>query len=244
MRITDNIAVLPLSRDGSAPLNLVLIWDHEHVVLIDAGLPGQLDLLREAMKETGFTPEQLTEIILTHQDLDHVGLVRDLREAAAGLRVLAHEDEAKYIQFDETPIKLAQREKLLDTMTPEQQEEVRESIAFYKSLGLKVDQRLADGEVLPYCGGLTIIHTPGHTPGHAVVYANESGTLICGDALNISGGRLAGANPVHTYDPEAAAASLVKLRNYDVKQIVAYHGGVFKGDANAAIKELTEKENL
>ena len=60
---------------------------------------------------------------------------------------------------------------------------------------VSVDMAVADEEVLPYCGGITVIFTPGHTPGHICLYLNQSKILIAGDALVAVHGELRGPNP-------------------------------------------------
>ncbi|MHB8917725.1 MAG: MBL fold metallo-hydrolase [Desulfocucumaceae bacterium] len=65
--------------------------------------------------------------------------------------------------------------------------------ANYQNLKADVGRTVADEEELPYCGGITVIHTPGHTPGHICLYHKQSRTLIAGDALFAEGGLRAGA---------------------------------------------------
>ncbi|MDR3540118.1 MAG: MBL fold metallo-hydrolase [Desulfosporosinus sp.] len=78
------------------------------------------------------------------------------------------------------------------------------------SLKLKanVDKTVEDGEVLPYCGGITVIFTPGHTPRHICLYLSKSRTLITGDALNVIDGHLVGPKPEYSSDIDAARKSL------------------------------------
>ena len=42
--------------------------------------------------------------------------------------------------------------------------------------------------MIPFAGGIRVIHTPGHSPGHAAYLHEESGVLITGDAIfNVRG---------------------------------------------------------
>ena len=53
-----------------------------------------------------------------------------------------------------------------------------------------VGEELTDSQVVPFAGGIRVIHTPGHSPGHASYLHEESGTLITGDAIfNVLGRR-------------------------------------------------------
>ncbi len=100
MRVADSVYVLPIPRgpeDADNYLNLTLIVDQENgTALVDAGLPDQTEVISAALAEAGIGARDLRLIILTHQDLDHVGsgaaLVRH-----SGARVLAHSADAPYI---------------------------------------------------------------------------------------------------------------------------------------------------
>lgn len=50
-----------------------LLLDQEDAILIDTGFPGQFGELRAAIEKTGTSLRQLKAVILTHQDLDHIG---------------------------------------------------------------------------------------------------------------------------------------------------------------------------
>jgi glyoxylase-like metal-dependent hydrolase (beta-lactamase superfamily II) len=91
---------------------------------------------------------------------------------------------------------------------------------------------------LPYCGGITVIFTPGHTPGHICLYLNRSKILITGDAMVCVDGELQGPNPQATYDMETALKSLQKLTQHDIEMVVCYHGGVYRDGANKRLSEL------
>jgi glyoxylase-like metal-dependent hydrolase (beta-lactamase superfamily II) len=91
---------------------------------------------------------------------------------------------------------------------------------------------------LPYCGGMTVIFTPGHTPGHICLYLNQSKILVSGDALVVADGELRGPNPQATYDMDTALKSLKKLARYDIETVVCYHGGVYGDNPNKRLAEL------
>ena len=49
--------------------------------------------------------------------------------------------------------------------------------------------------------------------------------MICGDAANITDGKLTGANPQHTVDMELAARSYDKMMKWELCGAITYHGG-------------------
>jgi glyoxylase-like metal-dependent hydrolase (beta-lactamase superfamily II) len=225
MKLAQNVALLPISIEGMGSLNLVLAWDDKNLVLIDAGLPGQTDEIVKAIEGGGFQAENLTHIIITHQDWDHIGCVRELQKIAPNLRVVAHVDEAPYIDGRTMPIKLAARLTQYDTMTEEQRAGINRWKDMHESAPITVHEQAQDGQVLPVCGGIEIVHVPGHTPGHIAVYFKESRIIVVGDAANIKDDKVAGSNPIHTHDIAQAEESLEKIKGYELNGIVAYHTG-------------------
>ena len=228
MKIANNVAQLPVSGQGT--VNFVLTWDEHNLVLIDAGFPGQTDAIVKAIADEGFNAKNLTHLIITHQDWDHIGCVTDLQKIAPDLKILAHEEEAPYIDGRETPIKLAVRLAEYDTLDPEMRERCDWQKEYYANNKIAISETLRDGDVLPICGGIEVVHTPGHTPGHIVLLLKESGIMVCGDACNIRDSQLVGSNPVHTFDMAQATASLEKIKSFNPSGVVAYHGGYLKMD--------------
>jgi Zn-dependent hydrolases, including glyoxylases len=118
-------------------------------------------------------------------------------------------------------------------MSKEEQDKMKK---MYSSL--KVDRTVEDGEELPYCGGIKVIHTPGHTHGHICLYLKKYKALVTGDGMNVAAGKLVGPNPIFTFDMAQAVQSLKKLTNYDIQTVICYHGGLFTDSPNERIAEL------
>ncbi|MDR3579820.1 MAG: MBL fold metallo-hydrolase [Oryzomonas sp.] len=248
MKISDGIETLELrslNLTGSwSVINPVLIRDNDTFLLVDAGYPGQLPQIRDAVEQAGVPFSDVNKVIITHHDLDHIGSLADIRRETVGcIEVLAHAGEVPYIQGElppvkQTPERLAQREAQFNALP----EELKPRLKAFLSppVPVAVDRTLADGEELPHAGGIVAIHTPGHSPGHLCLYHKRSRSLISGDALNVSDGLLAGPNPVYTPDLATALASLKKLAAYDIETVICYHGGVYRGNANRRIAELAD----
>ena len=235
MRLNDDVHVLavPMVRDGQTNLlNLTLILDpDEGPTLVDAGLPGQREQIGALLADAGVQVAGLRRIVLTHQDIDHVGSLPDLVDAS-GARVLAHEREAPFIDGTE-PARFARPELL--AARPELRAVVE------RMRPTPVDQRLQDGDRLDLAGGVRVVFTPGHTVGHMCLFLERTGTVIAGDALTASDGRLQGPNPGATQDMASASRSVRKLAELDVRAIVCYHGGVVQDDAGGQLRRVCEE---
>ena len=249
MRVAPGIEMLELSAvmmNGPGSLYPTLFWDRKEAVLVDAGLPGMLPQLLEAIKQAGVPQEKLNRIIITHHDLDHIGSLNELQKALTQrVEVLAHAAEAPYIQGERVPIKMSpemrpRMEAMMKDMPEEQRLGMMAMMASIRKQNLKVDRRLGDGEELPYCGGIRIIHTPGHTPGHICLYHTASRTLIAGDALFVEDGKLAPAPSFINADNNLAMESIKKLAGFDITNVVSYHGGLFRDDPNRSIAEISQ----
>lgn len=223
MRIAKNVEMLEITTDQGA-FYPVLIWEDGQVVLIDTGLPGQMQLFRAAIGEAGFAPEQVGTVMLTHQDMDHIGCARAFAEL--GAQIWAHEAEAPYIAGAQTPVKIAAMERRWEQLSEAEQAFCTQVKAHAGRFQVPVDRLLRDGEGLPLCGGIEVIHTPGHTPGHIALLLEAEGILVAGDAANIEGGRLVGADPAHTQDLQQAQQSFEKLQQRKPRAVVCYHGGL------------------
>ena len=242
MKIANGIYMLEISANimgTPSVINPTLIWDNDTVILIDTGFPGQLPQIREAIEKAGVSIDKLNMVILTHQDIDHVGSLSSiLKELPNSVEVLAHKEEKAYIQGEKLPVKVAQLEAHLNSL-PNEMKAIYEKLKdFYENNKSNVSKTITDGEELPYCGGITVIYTPGHTPGHICLYLKYCKTLIAGDILQIDGGILIQAPQSTNFDIDLSIISLKKLMQYDIEAVICYHGGLYRGNANKRIAEL------
>lgn len=171
------------------------------------------------MDRVGVPFNKLNKVILTHQDIDHIGGLPKILEASDHkIKVIAHEIDKPYIEGEKPLIKMGSVSGTPPTAN--------------------VDMAVQDGEELPYGGDITVIFTPGHTPGHISLYHKQSKTLITGDALIAENGKPIGLNERATPDMKTALQSLSKFAPYDIETVICYHGGVCTGNVNEQIAQL------
>jgi glyoxylase-like metal-dependent hydrolase (beta-lactamase superfamily II) len=163
-------------------VNFYLVEEGGRLLLVDAGAPGDWDLLVRALAALGRRPDDLEAVLLTHAHADHIGTAERAR-TTAGARVWVHqadEDMARsgkatktdgrvrtYLlraEFYRTLFSLARRGAT--RIVP-----VRELATF------------ADGETLELPGRPRVVHAPGHSPGSAALLLEGHGVLLTGDVL-------------------------------------------------------------
>jgi glyoxylase-like metal-dependent hydrolase (beta-lactamase superfamily II) len=176
-------------------VNCYLIED-DPLTLVDTG-PNSgraLDELERALREHGRRIEDLERIVITHQHLDHLGLVGILARRSGAevcaLDVLAPvvEEHAAYAERDdELAVALMLRHGIPRDVVTALQAVSRSFRGWGGSA--PVDRRLAHGESLDFADrSLEVLHRPGHSPSDTVFWDAARRTLIGGDHLlgNIS----------------------------------------------------------
>ena len=238
-KLCENAAILNV-KGRSGDMFPVVIWDNENIVLIDTGLPLQFDLFKSELAEIGLAPDQITHILFTHHDIDHIGCAKEFLRESPKIETIAHEQEAPYINGKKTPLKLDALETDVENLSTEMR-------GFYEMLKqgftnrqIEITKVVHDGDILPVCGGIQVVLTSGHTIGHVSYYLIGCKVLVGGDAVKAVNGALHGPNPMHTYDIKNAIESLQKLLLLDIEKIVAYHGGKVEGNIRERIKMLID----
>lgn len=246
MLINQGIKMLEISAAMMGRIETIhptLIWDHQNLVLIDTGYPGQFALIQEQLSSCGVSVQDITKIIISHQDLDHIGSLPDvIRNSNRTPEVFASEIEKPYIEGNKRLVKLSPESitqalaSLPAAVPPEWKNAFRHTLE--NPPKAEVNSILHDGEELPLGGGIIVIHTPGHTPGHTSLYHRPSKTLIAADAMNVRDGQLLGPDPAASSDLALAKLSLQKLTHYDIHNVICYHGGLYTDNPNQRIREL------
>ncbi|MCP5455857.1 MAG: MBL fold metallo-hydrolase [Thermotogae bacterium] len=207
----------------------VVLKDKKNLILIDCGYVGFLPVLESAFFEKGLYCKDITHVIITHHDHDHMGCLYDLKKKYPQIEIIASEKESPYISGEKKSLRLEQAEAFQKTL-PEDQKAF--GIAFCNLLKsvktVKVDIKVNDGDHFDWIGGCKIISTPGHTPGHISVYSEKYNLIIAGDAIALEKGKPVIANPQFTIDMENAQLSMNNLLGSGAEKIICYHGGILQ----------------
>lgn len=207
-------------------LHPALIVGDDEVILIDCGYPNSINQLEAVLKPLDVSLDQITRLIITHHDYDHMGSAAELKRRYPKIKVCSSQGQADYINGSKKSLRLLQAEAIFVTLQDNQKEQ---ALIYHKALEametLELDEILTEDTAYPWAGGTTIVGTSGHMPGHISVYHKPSQTLVTGDAMVVENGKLCIANPRYTLDNAQAYASMKKFNDYSIDQIICYHGG-------------------
>lgn len=206
----------------------VILCDKDNIILVDCGYTGFLPKIEQALMEHTISCKELTHVLITHQDHDHMGALYDLKIKYPHIKVVSSIEEAPYISGDLKSLRLEQAERLQEYLPNEQKEFGLRFCNILKSVkAVAVDIEVKNGDFFDWCGGCIILETPGHTNGHISLYLKEEKVLITGDAAAIENGELVIANPQFTLDIDKAEESLKKIKSFGAEKIICYHGGLY-----------------
>ena len=228
----ENIIVLNVKYkfgDIEGIIHPVVLKDNNEMILVDCGYTGFMPIIEDAFKSENLDCNQLTKILITHHDHDHMGALADFKEKYPNIEIIASEIEAPYISGEKKSLRLEQAEELQNNLSEEQKEFGKAFCEILKSVKpVNVDILVNDGEVMDWCGGCEIVGTPGHTPGHISLYLKDKRIIITGDAAALENNQRVIANPQFTLDIENANKSISKILDYDAETYICYHGGIYK----------------
>lgn len=203
-----------------------LLWDKQNIILVDCGFIGSLPNLEKELQRYGLSAEQITGLVLTHHDHDHMGAAAAIKRINPHVKIYASAVEAPFISAQEKPLRLRQAEEMQKTLPPEQQDFGKAFCDMLRRVEpIQVDVFLRDGERMDWCEGCSILATPGHTPGHISLLMEKDSIIITGDAIALEDGKPVIANPQFTLDIEQATESMKKLLSINAKAYYCYHGG-------------------
>jgi glyoxylase-like metal-dependent hydrolase (beta-lactamase superfamily II) len=171
-------------------VNCYLIED-EPLTLVDTGPNSgtSLDELETGLAALGHRIEDLELIVLTHQHMDHLGLVKILVRRS-GARVAAWHQLVGYLRHfsaaaaadDAFAMTLMRRHGVPENLATA----LSVGTAAYRAFGSsgEVDLPLQDGSVLELAGrSLTALHRPGHSPSDVILHDPARRLVIAGDHL-------------------------------------------------------------
>lgn len=206
---------------------MFLVRHDDGLLLVDAGFPGwhyAILTAAEALPQ----PNRITDIVLTHAHVDHIGGAGFLARHC-GARVIACTAEKPFIEgrsLAGSACGILPRLVLsLNHWTQTRHVDA-----------VRVDRTVVGGDVV--CG-LRVVEVPGHTPGQIALWHEADAVLLCADALFNVNGEI-GYDPVPgmTSNRARAAASLARVAELGCRDIAPSHGPAILGDASDRIRRF------
>jgi glyoxylase-like metal-dependent hydrolase (beta-lactamase superfamily II) len=191
-------------------VNGFLINTGTKLVLIDTGAGNlfgpTLGKLVASLKASGYTPDQVDEIYITHMHADHVGgLVADGKLAFPNAIVRAGKADADFW------LSKANLDKAPDAMKD-----------FFKGAQAMLNPYVTAGKFKPFEGetelvpGIKAIPAPGHTPGHSFYEVTSKGQKLVawGDLMHVAAVQFADPSVTIQFDTDSKAAAAARKKAF------------------------------
>ena len=182
--------VLPINIEVNSELksiNFYLLKTDDSLILVDAGLSRNnfYGALLQTLQANGLSLQDITEIVLTHNHGDHVGLVNRITKKHQ-VPVYVHPDAFPRLkrnpEFFEMRVHFFA--ELYDKMGAG--DAGRKQVAYLREAIIRNQNQSIQADLTPMkesFGDFSVIHTPGHAPDHIVLYHEVAEELFAGDLL-------------------------------------------------------------
>ena len=212
--------------------NIILIVE-EKLTLIDTGLRGSSSKIVGFIHSLGRSVKEISLIIITHNHLDHIGGLPELRNLTTA-KIAIHKAD---ISEGELPCpRVVQKLLHIPPFS------IFRHLVYAKPS--EIDIQLEGSEILSPLGDLKVIHTPGHTPGSISLFSPQKKLLIVGDALNSRYKNVRLPPKFVSTDLSQAIDSIKRIALLDFDILCFGHGRPLTKDASAKVQDLIKKQRL
>ena len=229
---------------GNRRLQQWVVRGSDGALLLDSGIAGTVtETIAPALGRIGLGIGGLSEVIISHADVDHYGGDAELRALRPELPIRAHPLDRPLIESWE---RIAAerygwyRPHGID-YPPETWEWLREAAGADAAL----DGTVADGERIELGGiAVEVLHLPGHSLGHIGLFEPAGRTAIISDAVmgygfdDRSGRRVA---PPPYVDLDAYRATIERVRGLGAARLGTAHFPLFEGEEVAAFLDRSDR---
>lgn len=238
-------------RSSLKSINFYLVKQQKSLSLIDAGWNNEecWNALTDTLNRNGFQLQDLTEIILTHHHIDHIGLVNRIT-AVHPIPVYAHPDSIPRLKRDKDflEMRIEFYEKLFREMGCH--ENGQDQIAYLRTALENNKHQAIQAEIIgitsPSLLNFDIMEVPGHSPDQIAFFDQKRNWLFAGDLLleHISSNALVEPDSYGNRLPTLIQhmASLNKCLSHDLKLVFPGHGVLIEDPKPLIIARLERVE--
>lgn len=227
-----------LHRLGTELVNWYLLEQDGEFVVFDAGYPGYYDQLDRALAARGRRPSDVSAVLLTHGDPDHIGFAERLRRD--GVPVYLH---AADIALARLKSKKTEERLMPNLRSRAFRRTLRHALASGMPRRLRESTSIQDGDVLDVPGRPRVLHVPGHSEGSCAFYLGDRRVVIAGDSfcmLSPVTGEIGPQvmPPALNCSTSTARQSLERLAELETELVLPGHGDPWLGSARALVERL------
>lgn len=235
-----NYKILTLQQnigDQNIKIHPSIIFNDSDLILCDAGYPEQTEQIELELKKNGFSIQDITKIVITHHDHDHIGSLNELKRLNPKIEVITSKEEAQFCNEEKEFFRLIQAKEYNKTLSGKELEMGLQFENYLKTVkNCKADRIVTDREYI--INGLKILSTPGHTEGHISLFLEESKILISGDLLALEDNKLIIPYPKFAHDLADLKDSINRISGLNLDKIICYHGGEISGNITNLLEKL------
>jgi len=210
----------------SNPVSNYYLLKQDGIILIDAGSPNQVNLLRKKLQELSIKPQDISLTLITHGHWDHIGSISNIKSLTS-CKVAINHREKDWIEkaLKPTPKGVGLWGSMGAFM-------VKPMISRAKFGSVKVDLVLDDEEfqLEPWGVSGRVLYTPGHTAGSMSLLLDNGHAFVGDLAMNGLPMRIGPGMPPFAEDTNAIKKSWQMLLDNGAKQIYPGHGNSFDAD--------------
>lgn len=101
---------------------------------------------------------------------------------------------------------------------------------------------LKDHTVIPLCGGIELVHIPGHSEGNSSYYLKKHKAIIAGDTIfGDENSNLTPPPEKYCLNAQQATAEMKRLLDYDFEVFIYTHGKDIMKDAKKKVQTLIQE---
>ncbi len=175
------------STMGSRRLAQWLVIGDDGALLFDTGIAGTVaERIAPALAGLGLAADAVSEVIVSHADVDHYGGDGEARRLLPAARLRAHELDRPLIESWEAIA--AARYGWYRDYGLDYDPETWRWLADAAGGDARLDGTVGEGDELELGGiAVRVLHLPGHSLGHLGLYEARSRTAIIADAAMVDG---------------------------------------------------------